>query len=255
MATLMSLMDSAHIIREAVAKVAALRTATASNMQLWEANLAVKRFQGRRFAGTYADLLQTAEYGGAARFFLHELYCDKDYTQRDAQFARIADALQKFFPSQVVDTAVALAELHSLTEDLDQNMAEVLLLRGNLQPTTTARGYMETWRSVGRFDDRARQIELVLRVGADLNRLTRKPGLRMMLRMMRKPADMAGLGALQSFLEAGFDTFAEMAGTRGRGQTFLGTISVRETQWMEKINTADDNVCVAALEACLKEAI
>ena len=54
-----------------------------------------------------------------------------------------------------------------------------------------------------------------MKLGQDLTRFTRMPGLRMMLRMMRKPAQAAGLGALQHFLETGFDTFGAMARRRG----------------------------------------
>jgi hypothetical protein len=68
-------------------------------------------------------LLASVEYAGAARFFLNDLYSDKDYSLRDAQFARIAGALQRLFPKQVVATAVTMAQLHILTEELDRQMA------------------------------------------------------------------------------------------------------------------------------------
>jgi len=123
-------MDAAETIRNSVARVTALRRAAAAHDDLQAANRAVKRLQARRFAGTYADLLESSEYSGAARFFLDELYSDKDYSLRDAQFSRIAGALQTFFPEQVVATAVALAELHALTEELDQEMALAWLAQG-----------------------------------------------------------------------------------------------------------------------------
>ena len=53
---------------------------------------------------------------------------------------------------------------------------------------------------------------------------TRNPVLRGALRMMRRPAQAAGLGDLQRFLEAGFDTFGAM---RGAGE-FLGLVRERE---------------------------
>jgi hypothetical protein len=48
--------------------------------------------------------------------------------------------------------------------------------------------------------------------------------LRHSLRLMRGPARAAGLGALQSFLEAGFDTFRGMRGA----EEFLSLIGQRE---------------------------
>ena len=91
----------------------------------------VKRVQSRRFAGTYADLLAAGPYSAATRFFLDELYSDKDYAERDAQFARIAGAIESLFPAQIADTAVDLAQLHALTEELDQAMAVASLSHGD----------------------------------------------------------------------------------------------------------------------------
>ena len=62
--------------------------------------------------------------------------------------------------------------------------------------------------------DREGQLRVVLGIGQQMARLTRTAGLRMMLKMMRGPAAAAGLGALQRFLECGFDTFAAMARAR-----------------------------------------
>jgi hypothetical protein len=70
----------------------------------------------------------------------------------------------------------------------------------------------------------------VLGIGAEMIRLTRMPGLRLMLRMMRGPASAAGLSSLQRFLEAGFDTFAGMARRRGSAESFIETIRLRESR-------------------------
>ena len=61
-------------------------------------------------------------------------------------------------------------------------------------------------------------------VGESLDKLTRKPLLRQTLKLMRGPAQMAGLGALQAFLESGFDTFRAMRGAAD----FLSTVRQRE---------------------------
>jgi len=218
---------------------------------------AVKAFQAKRFAGTYADLLTSQEYAGAARFFLDDLYSDKDYSLRDAQFARIAGALQRLFPHQVVDTAVTLAQLHVLTEELDHQMAlawrTCAAAPGSDSVGDAARRYAGCWLTVGRESDRNRQLNMVLGIGAELDRLTRTHGLRMMLRMMRRPAMAAGLGALQSFLEAGFDTFARMSGKGERAQVFLDTIRERESGWIRRLFTPTAAANEAALRTCLAQ--
>src|SRR6478609_5739072 len=119
-------MNTAERIRRAVAEVEQLRQENAAVPRIGAAVSAVKGFQSRRFSGTYADLLAGGSYAAAARFFLEELYNDRDYAERDAQFARIAGAMEKLFPRDVADTAAALAELHALTESMDQAMAVAL---------------------------------------------------------------------------------------------------------------------------------
>lgn len=218
-------MEAANIIRDAVMRVTQLRKSTADKPGLARAISEVKRFQAQRFAGTYHDLLRSDQYQPAALFFLNELYSEKDYSERDAQFARIASALARLFPQQVVQTAVSLAQLHGLTEELDLAMAQRWMSDAN---TNEVARYVAAWRAVGRREDRNTQLRMVLDVGHELARLTRTRGLRMMLRMMRKPANMAGLGSLQRFLESGFDTFAAMA-HKGHGTVFfLNAVETRE---------------------------
>ncbi|MBW8847414.1 MAG: hypothetical protein JF607_20815 [Burkholderiales bacterium] len=180
---------------------------------------ALKAYQQRRFAQTYADLLAHPRYEAATRFFLHELYGPDDFRQRDAQFARVIPTLTRLFPAEVVDTVARLARLHALSEHLDTRMAEQLL-----SPEITATDYAIAWRACGEPASRQRQIELTMAVGEALDKLTAKPLLRQTLRLMRGPAQMAGLGALQAFLESGFDTFRAMRGAA----EFLSTVRQRE---------------------------
>ena len=235
-------MEAAQTIRQSVATVSQLRQAAHDDATLRASILDVKRFQARRFAGTYADLLRGGPYAAASRFFLEELYSDKDYADRDAQFARIAGAIEKFFPTQVVHTAVALAQLHALTEQLDFAMAQAW--RSPLAQNLPAPArYVQAWRDVGERSERERQLVVVLDIGQEMARLTRTPGLRLGLKMMRGPAAASGLTALQRFLEAGFDTFAGMARQPGKVEAFLEIIRLRETQLIELLFDADLVAC------------
>lgn len=238
-------MDAAETIRDAVSRVASLRQACAARPALHTAVAEVKRYQAQRFALTYADLLVTGPFQGASRFFLEELYSDRDYSQRDAQFSRIANALQTVFPKHVVATAVALAKLHALTEELDHAMG--LALMATRESDNLMRRYVHAWRSVDRRGDRDLQLSTVLMVGQELDRLTRTPGLRLLLKMMRRPAQAAGLDALQSFLEVGFDTFAQMSGKGEGAKIFLSMIQQKESALIEMLFSAD----IVALETNL----
>lgn len=243
-------MNTAQIIRQAVADVEQLREESRALPDIGAAVTLVKRFQARRFAGTYADLLASGTYGAAARFFLEELYSERDYRERDAQFARIAGAVEKLFPRDVADTAAGLARLHALTESLDHALAREVLLAS----VDDVSGYVRAWKTVGRREDRQRQLETVVAIGAEMTRLTRLPGLRMMLRMMRGPASAAGLSSLQRFLESGFDTFASVTRTRGGAERFVETIREREQHLMDLLFDVDDVACETELHRILGQA-
>lgn len=192
----------------------------------------VKALQARRFAASYADFMADARHAPATRFFLEELYGDHDFRERDAQFGRIAGAIERLFPAQVAQLAVDMAEIHALTETLDQELAgHWLNTRG-----TPAQRYVAAWRATGQRAARERQLQVVLHMGRELQRLTKLKGLRTALRLMRGPARAAGMGALQDFLEAGFDAFAAM----GDATAFLQGIAQREAQGITTLFDAPD---------------
>ena len=253
-------MSAKQTIQTAVEKVGQLRQLAKDTPGLSQAVSEIKAFQAKRFTGTYFDLLHTPQYQPATQFFLEELYSEKDYSQRDAQFSRIAGTLERMFPKQVVQTAVSLAELHSLTEDLDLAMAQSWL--NSVKSKGMAERYITAWHAVGRRGDREAQLSGSLSVGQELVTLTRTPGLRMALKMMRKPATLAGMAALQHFLESGFDTFAAMTPKKSskNGQAegpayFLEIVKKRETALIEQLFDAPLQASKLAIEQVLLKAI
>jgi hypothetical protein len=226
-------MHAAEQIRAAIAGVMSLREAHVLSPALGEAIHAIKGLQARRFAHTYADLAADPVYAPAVSFFLTELYADRDFRERDLQFGRIAGALERWLPPAATETAVALAELHGLSERLDHEMALAWLQQSDTTPA--AERYVEAWRRVSAPHERGHQLELVLALGRELIGLTQTPGLLLLLKAMRGPAKMAGLAALQSFLETGFHTFKDLALVRGRAERFLDVIEHREREWLTRL--------------------
>jgi hypothetical protein len=168
---------------------------------------AVKQFQHARFKRDYAGLLADPRYAEAARFFLDQLYGPSDYAARDAEFERVVPLMARVLPNDVMHAVADLIELHSLTEELDQEMA------ASLGPESLdERSYRGAWSLVARRVDRDRQLALLLAVGRTLDRHTHSKVLAATLRVMRGPAHVAGLGQLQSFLESGLKAFASMRG-------------------------------------------
>lgn len=231
-------------VHAAIEAVARLREQQAADPLLAQAAAAVKRFQGLRFAATYADLMHQTRYRAATRFFLDELYGDRDYAERDQQFVRIASTVHHVFPPAVVKTAGTLAEVHMLTEQLDDRMARHW--RADALAVSRADAstrYIRCWRQVADRAARQHQLAAVLELGGDLDRLTRTRGLLMMLKLMRRPAAAAGLSALQHFLESGFGAFACMRGA----DVFLQTVQARESHWIACLFNEDTVACETQL--------
>jgi len=212
------------------------------------AKAAVKQLQSLRFRATYADFLRSPTHGAAARFFLEELYGKTDFTERDTQFGRIAGAIERLFPAAVGELAVDLSEIHALSERLDHEMAQHWMSFES--ESSDAERYVRSWRATAQLKQRDRQLAVVLHIGREMQRLTRIKSLQIGLKMMRKPAHLAGLSALQQLLEQGFAAFAAM----GNAETFLTAIESRESVWMAGLFNMHLATCTQQLALDLSKA-
>lgn len=185
-------------------------------------------WQSRRLRMTYADLAADPRYRLAIEFFQHDLYGAADFSQRDADLARVVPLMVRVLPPAVVHTAALAMELNALSQELDRALLSRLPRTDGHLPVAD---YCRAYRRAGNIPLRRRQIALIVEVGSALDRYVSKPLIRGALKMMRQPARMAGLSALQDFLERGFAAFHKMNGAA----TFLDTVSTRETDILEAI--------------------
>lgn len=181
---------------------------------------AVKRWQAQRLAETYADLASQPRYAGATAFFLEDLYGPKDFSARDEEMLRIVPVMARILPESAVGTAALAIELEALTESLDQRLAGALTA-----PTVTPDQYERAYGETSTREERLHQVDLVQAVGQRLDALVRKPFVGATLRLMRRPARLAGLSDLQDFLERGYGAFRHMDGAA----EFLAAFRARES--------------------------
>jgi hypothetical protein len=186
----------------------------------------VKEWQAARLARSYADLAADARYAKATDFFLRDLYGTKDFSGRDEAMLRIYPVMVRTLPQGAVESAALAIELDALSEDLDRRVARVIA-RGPL----TVETYAQAYRDAGTREDREHQIGLIGEVGRRMDVLVVKRMMYTTLKLMRTPARLAGLDALQSFLERGFEAFRHMGGA----DEFLATIEGRETAILNRI--------------------
>lgn len=187
----------------------------------------LQTWQQQRLAGDYAQLRSLQRFAAACTFFIEDLYGPQDFSQRDADIERIFPIMVRLLPPAVLGTVAQAVELDALSHELDQLTARALPAD---QPISL-HSYAQAYCSATTTAQREHQLLLLLRLGRELDRLVRKPLLWDLLRMCRWPARMAGLSALQSFLERGFDAFRKLGGANA----FLLHIVRRERRFMEEL--------------------
>ena len=186
----------------------------------------LKAFQAERLREWYLDLAAQPRYEAATSFFLEDLYGTKDFSARDQDMLRILPVMTRVLPESAVETAALSIELDALSEQLDQRVARALP-----PDPIDAATYGEAYRAGSTRAERERQVELVMAVGQRVDRLVQKPVLLRTLKLMRRPAALAGLQTLQDFLERGVDSFRVMHGA----EEFLATIHERETLMLNRL--------------------
>jgi hypothetical protein len=222
-------------VTEQLARSAKLRSLAQSDPKTAAARQRLRAWQAERLVRTHADLLENQRFGDAAKFFLTDVYDVNDLGGRDAEVQRVAPVMSTVLSAAALETAADAIELDALSEDLDAAMMAAL---GRRLTLLDAAAYGRAYRKVGRRPDRERQIELIKHLGEALDRLTRQRFISATLAVMRKPAQLAGLGKLQSFLERGFRAFQKM----GNPDELLALIVGRERQLLEALFAGDDSL-------------
>jgi hypothetical protein len=220
-------------LTSALARVLRLHAMRGADPPLADALDRLSAWQARRLRNTYADLADDPRYIGAIEFFQNDLYGGGDFAQRDADLARVVPAMGRLLPQSVIFTIARAVELNALAHELDRALI-VHLPDG--AATIAVGDYCRAYRAAGEPTLRARQIALIGEVGGALDKFVRKPMIQTALAMMRKPAHAAGLGALQDFLERGFNAFKRMKGAR----EFLAAVDARERRINDAIFAGDD---------------
>ena len=213
-----------------------LKTAKALRLQANQApatarkRLLLREWQAARLARSYAELLASERYGQAAQFFLSDLYGPKDFSSRDEEVERILPLLVSLLPATALQTIALAIEVDALTEQLDAAMVVELDRAGTIDGIDED-AYMAAYRQVGRRPERERQIVLIRATGEALERLARNALLTGLLKLMRAPAQLAGLGDLHTFLANGFAAFRRM----GNALEFLDCIENTERKLFQNM--------------------
>ncbi|MEM7083447.1 MAG: hypothetical protein AAF465_12000 [Pseudomonadota bacterium] len=194
------------------------------------------RFQCNRLAATYDDLRVQKRYTKAMDFFLTDLYGPLDFSQRDDDIKRVYPIMVNVLSADAIESLAQGLELNSLSMQLDAKLLHVLVGELGFDPqhepdALDFQMYADGYRLCDNYAERARQIELIVELGENLEAVTRKRLILTAVKVARKPAQVAGFGELQSFIERGLAAFKAM----GSANEFLSTMHSRETRLLDSI--------------------
>ena len=182
----------------------------------------LRRWQSNRLRKSFAGILADPKMRPAGEFFLTDLYADKDFSARDRDAAKILPMMARILPQSLLLAAVDTIELAVLSHAFDLAMADAIHLdkKGDIDLSR----YTAAYREVGCPRLRRHQIDLIIRVGKNLDAAVQKHGVYKLLKASRTPARLAGLQELQGFLERGFEAFAQLQGA----DAFLERVAASE---------------------------
>ncbi len=236
-------------LRELLQRIHAQHELTRTSPEIRVRLAALRHWQALRLEVTYADIRQQKRFGAACEFFLNDLYGEGEFADRDRAVERVVPIMLRLLPEPVLYSLARAIELNALSQELDYATARALpatcTAADKISDQDYARAYLASAglgqlpkaihpRALRSNSQRCRreQLALLLILGRELDRLVKKPLLNELLRMCRWPAKLAGLGALQSFLERGFAAFGKLGGAG----PFLGIILKRERAFMRAID-------------------
>jgi hypothetical protein len=190
----------------------------------------LRAWQANRLAGTYEDFRKDARYAAATEFFLKDLYGPQAVARRDRELERAWRYFKRALPGAALDLLQRAVALDVQSAELDEAMAR------HIPVPLTAASYAAAYRKVGRAAERRRQIDLLVAIGEDLGGIVGRPWIGLALRSAHYPANAAGFGVLQDFLEKGLQAFRQMRGARD----LMAAIRERETDLMAALLKGND---------------
>lgn len=204
----------------------------------------LRRWQVRRLEASFDRFLKDPTRRPAAQFFLSDVYNEHDFSQRDADIARVLPMMQRLLPAHLLETVADAIELGLLTHAFDLRMAGVLERIAGPRRRLDAALYAQAYRIAGLPRLRSHQIDLLAGVGLGLGSALRLPGVSMLLRLSRAPARAAGLSELQGFLERGFAAFERL----GDARRFIAEIEQDERDVSRRLFAGDADPFRAAID-------
>ena len=191
----------------------------------------LRAWQSQRLATTYADLLTEPQFTPAAKFFLSDVYADRDLSQRDQDFQRLHDMLARLLPEHMLRLLKSAIQLNQLSNALDQDLLNAIFSDLGADDGITVELYSKGYRICDNYEARLAQIELLVKILHEVAEGSHLALVGFTLRLARAPARRFGWFELHDFLVRGYTAFKQMHAV----DRFVSTIEKREIHILNAI--------------------
>ena len=147
-------------------------------------------------------------------------------SQRDHDIARIVPIMSKMLPDKALRTVVSAMRLNAGVLDINLSICRALYKERPVSADVSEADYCAACRQASSLDECLELVHVIEDIGHSLDHVIRIPMIGLTLKAMRRPARVAGFGALQTFLEKGYTTFVALEDV----DQFLHDIALRMTE-------------------------
>ena len=193
-------------LRDFVAASNALHRAHLDTPERREAYRDFVDLQLEYFLPMYGDLRDRPGYGPAIDFVISDLV-GPGIADRDRELEKVVPVMSRFLPSGALAALATAMELNARILEINLGISEQLAPAIANGEHISERRYCLATREVATFEDFTALIGMTREAGMSLERIVAMPMITPLLKSMRGPARLAGVGDLQAFLEKGLATF------------------------------------------------
>jgi hypothetical protein len=181
----------------------------------------------------YEDLRTTAGRAAAVDFFVSDL-TGINISVRDQEFAKVVPVMSRMLPAKALNVVATAMQLNARVLGINLSICHELYADISIDTTITEEMYRSACRRASHLEECLELVHLTAEIGRNLDDVIRIPMMGLMLRAMRTPARLAGIGVLQVFLEAGYKTFNALQDI----DQFLDDMTTRMTYVFTRIFSA-----------------
>ena len=181
----------------------------------------------------YEDLRTTAGRAAAVDFFVSDL-TGINISERDQEFAKVVPVMSRMLPAKALNVVATAMQLNARVLGINLSICRELYAEIAFDTKITQASYCSACRRASRLEECLELVHLTAEIGRSLDDVIRIPMMGLMLRAMRTPARLAGIGVLQVFLETGYKTFNALQDI----DQFLDDMTVRMTYVFTQVFSA-----------------